>query len=137
MGYALPRPPRLPGPQPAPHPPAHTVRGEVLRSGIFPFAADHRRQRRHYRYDAAVLSADSTAAQRRISAPVRCPGRSCRRRIAFAFFFVAALQGLLINLTSPRTFARISPWIQLLGMSLMNLALLLFPLYTGLLAEAA
>jgi hypothetical protein len=55
---------------------------------------------------------------------------------AFAFFLVAALQGLLINLTTPRTFARISPWIQLLGMSLMILALLLFPLYSGLFVEA-
>ncbi|MCU1273058.1 MAG: hypothetical protein JWO48_489 [Bryobacterales bacterium] len=48
---------------------------------------------------------------------------------AFAFFAVAAFQGLLINLVSPRIFRRISPWIQMFGMSVMVLFLLLFPLY--------
>ena len=56
---------------------------------------------------------------------------------AFAFFSVAALQGLLINVTSPRVFRRISPWIQVIGMSLMILALLLFPVYSLMLPFAA
>ncbi len=113
------------------------MRREVLCPGIFPFAADHGRQRRHHRYDAAVLSADSQLHSvgflRLFAAQVAAAAGAS----TFAFFLVAALQGLLINLTTPRTFARISPWIQLLGMSLMILALLLFPMYSGLLAEAA
>jgi hypothetical protein len=56
---------------------------------------------------------------------------------AFAFFAVAGFQGLLINLTTPRTFARISPWIQVCGMSLMILSLLLFPVYSQMLPLAA
>ena len=55
----------------------------------------------------------------------------------FAFFAVAAFQGLLINVTSPRIFRRISPWIQMGGMSLMILALLMFPVYSMLLPFAA
>ncbi len=55
----------------------------------------------------------------------------------FAFFAVAGLQGLLINITSPRTFRRISPWVQMAGMSVMILALLLFPVYSTLLPSAA
>jgi hypothetical protein len=55
----------------------------------------------------------------------------------FAFFAVAGLQGLLINLTSPRIFRRMSPWIQMAGMSTMILALLLFPVYAMLLPFAA
>jgi hypothetical protein len=51
----------------------------------------------------------------------------------FAFVAVAAFQGILINITSPRLFRRISPWIQLAGMSLMILALLLFPIYSMML----
>ncbi len=53
-----------------------------------------------------------------------------------AFFAVAAFQGLLINVTSPRIFRRISPWIQMAGMSLMILALLMFPVYSMLLPSA-
>ena len=49
---------------------------------------------------------------------------------AFGFFAVAAFQGLLINILTPRFFRRISPWIQMLGMSLMVLSLLLFPIYS-------
>jgi hypothetical protein len=56
---------------------------------------------------------------------------------AFAFFAVAAFQGLLINVTNPRIFRRISPWIQVVGMSLMILALLLYPVYSLMLPEAA
>ena len=56
---------------------------------------------------------------------------------AFAFFGVAALQGLLINLTSPRLFRRISPYIQMCGMSLMILSLLTYPIYMQLLRHAA
>jgi hypothetical protein len=48
----------------------------------------------------------------------------------FGFFFIAALQGVLINLTGPRLFRRISPWIQMCGMSAMVLSLLLFPIYS-------
>ena len=56
---------------------------------------------------------------------------------AFAFFGVAALQGVLINLTSPNTFRRISPYVQMCGMSLMILSLLTYPIYMQLLRPAA
>ena len=39
----------------------------------------------------------------------------------FAFLSVAAVQGILINVTSPKFFRRISPWIQMVGMSAMVL----------------
>jgi hypothetical protein len=55
----------------------------------------------------------------------------------FSFLLVAALQGVLINLTSPRIFRRISPWIQAAGMSAMIMVLLLFPVYSMLLPSAA
>lgn len=55
----------------------------------------------------------------------------------FSFLLVAALQGVLINLTSPRIFRRISPWIQAAGMSAMIIVLLLFPVYSMLLPAAA
>ena len=48
----------------------------------------------------------------------------------FGFFAVATFQGILINLTTPRFFRRISPWIQMFGMSLMVLMLLLYPIYS-------
>ena len=51
----------------------------------------------------------------------------------FAFFSVAALQGVLINVTTPQIFRRISPAVQMCGMSLMVIALLTFPLYLLLL----
>ncbi len=47
---------------------------------------------------------------------------------AFAFFAVAGFQGVLINLTSPTVFRRISPAVQMLGMSLAVISLLTFPL---------
>jgi hypothetical protein len=50
-----------------------------------------------------------------------------------AFFAVAALQGVLINITTPAIFRRISPAVQMCGMSLMVIALLTFPLYMLLL----
>ncbi len=56
---------------------------------------------------------------------------------AFAFFAVAGFQGVLINVTSPRIFRTISPWIQVVGMSLMILSLLLYPVYSILLPSAA
>jgi hypothetical protein len=56
---------------------------------------------------------------------------------AFAFLGVAALQGVLINLTSPRIFRRISPYVQMCGMTLMILSLLTFPIYMQLLKPAA
>lgn len=56
---------------------------------------------------------------------------------AFAFFAVAAFQGVLINFTSPRLLQRISPYIQMCGMSLMILSLLTYPIYMQLLRHAA
>jgi len=56
---------------------------------------------------------------------------------AFAFFGVAALQGVLINLTSPRLFRRISPYVQMCGMSLAILSILTYPIYMSLLRHAA
>jgi hypothetical protein len=56
---------------------------------------------------------------------------------AFVFFAIAALQGVLINLTSPRLFRRISPYVQMCGMSLMILSLLTYPIYMQLLHTAA
>jgi hypothetical protein len=56
---------------------------------------------------------------------------------SFAFFGVAALQGLLINITSPRLFRRISPYVQMCGMSLMILSILTYPIYMQLLRPAA
>ncbi len=55
----------------------------------------------------------------------------------FAFLAVAGFQGLLINVTSPRMFRRISPWIQMAGMSLMILCILTYPIYMALLRPAA
>ena len=56
---------------------------------------------------------------------------------AFVFFGVAAFQGLLINVTSPRLFRRISPYVQMSGMSIMILSLLTYPIYFQLLRHAA
>lgn len=56
---------------------------------------------------------------------------------AFAFIGVAALQGVLLNVTSPRLFRRISPYVQMCGMSLMILSLLTYPIYSLLLRPAA
>jgi hypothetical protein len=55
----------------------------------------------------------------------------------FAFLLVAAFQGVLINVTSPRIFRRVSPWIQMLGMSLMVLSISTYPVYFLLLRPAA
>ena len=55
---------------------------------------------------------------------------------AFAFLMVAAGQGILINITSPRVFRRISPWIQMAGMSLMITMVLGFPVYSVFLRPA-
>jgi hypothetical protein len=55
----------------------------------------------------------------------------------FAFLLVAAFQGMLINVTSPRIFRRISPWIQTFGMSLMILSVSTYPVYFLLLKPAA
>jgi hypothetical protein len=55
---------------------------------------------------------------------------------AFAFLMVAAGQGILINVTSTRLFRRISPWIQMFGMSAMLLTVLGFPVYSALLRPA-
>lgn len=51
---------------------------------------------------------------------------------AFAFLGVTAVQGILINVTPVKIFRRISPWIQMLGMSLMVISTLGFPAYAGL-----
>jgi hypothetical protein len=55
---------------------------------------------------------------------------------AFAFLAVAAGQGILINLTSPKIFRRVSPWIQMLGMCAMLLTVLGFPVYSAFLRPA-
>jgi hypothetical protein len=55
----------------------------------------------------------------------------------FAFLLVAAFQGMLINVTSPRIFRRISPPIQTFGMSLMVLSVSTYPVYFLLLKPAA
>ena len=52
---------------------------------------------------------------------------------ALAFFAVATLQGALINISNPRIFQRISPWVQMIGMSTAILAIFLFPVYSLLL----
>jgi hypothetical protein len=54
----------------------------------------------------------------------------------FAFLLVAALQGVLLNVTSPRIFRRISPWAQTIGMSLMVMSVSTFPVYLQLLKPA-
>jgi hypothetical protein len=56
---------------------------------------------------------------------------------AFAFFAVATFQGILINVTSPRIFRKLSPFVQMCGMSLMVMALLTFPIYSTLLRRGA
>jgi hypothetical protein len=53
-----------------------------------------------------------------------------------AFLLVAAFQGVLINVTSPRIFRRVSPWIQTIGMSLMVLSISTYPVYFLLLKPA-
>jgi len=55
---------------------------------------------------------------------------------AMGFLIVAGIQGVLINLTSPRMFRRISPSIQMAGMSGMILSLLMYPVYSLLLWPA-
>jgi len=55
----------------------------------------------------------------------------------FAFLLVGAFQGLLINVTSPRIFRRVSPWMQTFGMSLMVLSVSTYPVYSLLLKPAA
>ena len=55
----------------------------------------------------------------------------------FAFFGVAAFQGILINIASPRLLLRLSPYLQMCGMSLMILTILTFPIYVQLLGPAA
>lgn len=55
----------------------------------------------------------------------------------FAFLAVAAFQGVLINLTTPAFFRRVSPLIQMFGMSLTIVALLTFPVYMLLLRPMA
>ncbi len=51
---------------------------------------------------------------------------------AFAFLAVTAVQGILINVTSAKIFHRVSPWIQMLGLSVMVISTLGFPAYAGL-----
>ncbi len=55
---------------------------------------------------------------------------------AFAFLVVTAGQGMLINLTSASVFRRISPWIQMFGMSAMVMTVLGFPVYSAFLRPA-
>lgn len=56
---------------------------------------------------------------------------------AFAFFLVAGLQGLLINMTNPAVFRRISPAVQMLGMSAAIISLMTYPLSIVLLRIVA
>jgi hypothetical protein len=51
----------------------------------------------------------------------------------FAFLMVGALQGILISVTSTRIFRRISPWIQMFGMSAMVMTVLGMPVYLAFL----
>jgi len=55
---------------------------------------------------------------------------------AFGFLAVAAGQGILISLTSASVFRRISPCIQMFGMSAMVVSILGFPFFAGLLRPA-
>jgi hypothetical protein len=55
---------------------------------------------------------------------------------AFAFLLMTAGQGILITLTSPKIFRRVSPWIQMFGMSAAILTVLGFPVYSTLLRPA-
>jgi hypothetical protein len=50
----------------------------------------------------------------------------------FGFLVVAGLQGLLINTMPVRVFRKISPYVQMAGMSALVLALVLFPLYINM-----
>ena len=56
---------------------------------------------------------------------------------AFGFLGVLAFQGLLINAVSVRIFRRISPWIQMAGMSLMVILLITSSLSAGLMRPIA
>lgn len=55
----------------------------------------------------------------------------------FAFLAVAGLQGLMVNVLNPRLFRKVSPAVQMAGMSLMILSLLLFPLYSMMMRSLA
>ncbi len=55
---------------------------------------------------------------------------------AFAFLLVATGQGILISVTSPKIFRRISPWVQMFGMSAMVMTVLGLPVYSALLRPA-
>ena len=54
----------------------------------------------------------------------------------FAFLAVIVLQGILINVTSPNVFRRISPWIQMFGMSAMVMTVFGFPVYSAVFPRA-
>lgn len=54
----------------------------------------------------------------------------------FAFLAVASVQGILISLLTPRAFQRVSPAIQMFGMSASVVSLLLYPIYSLLLRPA-
>ncbi len=54
----------------------------------------------------------------------------------FAFLAIIALQGILINVTSPQLFRRISPGLQMFGMSAMVLTVLGFPVYSAVFHRA-
>jgi hypothetical protein len=55
----------------------------------------------------------------------------------FGFLIVAGLQGLLINVLPVRLFRKVSPYVQMVGMSAMVLALVLFPVYINVLVVLA
>jgi hypothetical protein len=55
----------------------------------------------------------------------------------FAVVAVLLVQGLLIGATTARAYGRISPWVQMVGMSAMVLCVLLYPIYPLLLPSAS
>jgi hypothetical protein len=54
----------------------------------------------------------------------------------FAVVAVLLVQGLLIGVTTARAYGRISPWVQMVGMSAMVVCVLLYPVYPLLLPSA-
>jgi len=81
----------------------------------------------------SMFGTNSRAAWFRLAAAQICATAGAS---AFGFLAVAAGQGILISLTSAAVFRRISPWIQMFGMSAMVVSILGFPFFAGLLRPA-
>ena len=118
-----------------PHSPPRPVRRPGRRARQIPRLAD----RRHQHVPHAVGDLMSFSAQYRGTALrlVLAHIAAVMGASAFAFFAIAAFQGVLINLTSPRLFRRSRPIVQMCGMSLTILSLLTYPIYMQLLRHAA